>query len=264
MLLKNKNAVIYGAGGAIGGAVAKAIALAGAKVYLTGRKKKPLEYLVKEIVKSGGDAEMALVDALDEQAINKHLDRIIKQDGHIDISFNAVGIPHTGIQGIPMVDLSMENYMLPIETYAKANFLTAKTAAKHMISNKSGVILTITATPARLAYPQVGGMSASWASIEALSRNLASELGPHGIRVNCIRSNGIPETPLIGEVMSVQAKASGMTDASEFITVMASHTLLRKLPLLNDIANWAVFLASDEAGAMTGAVINLTCGEIVD
>jgi NAD(P)-dependent dehydrogenase (short-subunit alcohol dehydrogenase family) len=264
MLLKNKNAVIYGAGGAIGGAVAKAIAQAGARVFLTGRKKKPLEDLIKEIVKSGGNAEMALVDALDEQAVNRHLDSIVEQGGDIDISFNAVGIPHTGIQGIPMVDLSAESYMLPIQTYAKTNFLTARAAARHMISNKSGVILTITATPARLAYPQVGGMSASWASIEALSRNLAAELGPHGIRVNCLRSNGIPETPLIGEVMSLQAKASGMDDSSEFITAMASHTLLRKLPLLADIANWAVFLASDQAGAMTGAVINLTCGEIVD
>ena len=91
-----------------------------------------------------------------------------------------------------MVDLSIESYMLPIRTYAKTNFLTAKAAARHMISNKPGVILTITATPARLAYPQVGGMSASWASIEALSRNLAAELGPHGIRVNCLRSNGKP------------------------------------------------------------------------
>jgi NAD(P)-dependent dehydrogenase (short-subunit alcohol dehydrogenase family) len=264
MPLKNKNAVIYGAGGAIGGAVAKAIAMAGARVFLTGRKKKPLEDLVKEIVKSGGYAEMALVDALDEQAINKHLDSIVEQTGPIDISFNAIGIVHTGIQGIPMVDLSVENYMLPIQTYVKANFLTAKAAARHMIPIKSGVILSITATPARLAYPQVGGMSASWAAIEALSRNLAAELGPHGIRVNCLRSNGIPETPLIGEVMALQAKASGMADSSEFITAMASHTLLRKLPRLSDIANWAVFMASDQAGAMAGAIINLTCGEIVD
>ena len=264
MLLKNKNAIIYGAGGAIGGAAAKAIALAGARVFVTGRKKKPLEDLVATIVQAGGRAEMALVDALDEQAINRHLDTIVKQAGPPDISFNAVGINHTGVQGIPMVDLSAENYMLPILTYAKANFLTAKAAAKHMIPNKSGVILTITATPARLAYPQVGGMSASWASIEALSRNLAAELGPHGIRVNCLRSNGIPETPLIGEVMALQAKGLGMTDSSEFITAMASHTLLRKLPTLADVANWVVFMASDQAGATTGAIINLTCGEIVD
>src|SRR5579859_7494537 len=106
MLLKNKNAFIYGAGGAIGGAVARAFAMAGARVFLTGRKKEQLENLVKDIVKSGGYAEMALVDALDEQAINRHLDSIVEQAGSIDISFNAVGISHTGIQGIPAVDLS--------------------------------------------------------------------------------------------------------------------------------------------------------------
>ncbi len=207
---------------------------------------------------------MALVDALDEQAINKHLDSIVEQAGPIDISFNAVGIPHTGIQGIPVVNLSVENYMLPILTYGRTNFLTAKAAARHMISNKSGVILTITATPARLAYPQVGGMSASWAAIEALSRNLAAELGPHGIRVNCLRSNGIPETPLLKEVMTLQAKASGMNDFSAFQAAIENATLLKKLPRLTDIANWAVFMASDQAGAMAGAIINLTCGEIVD
>src|SRR5437899_12744571 len=103
MQLKNKNAVVYGAGGAIGGAVSRAFALAGARVFLTGRKKKPLEGLVKDILRSGGKAEMALVDALDEEAINKHLDSMVEQAGSVDISFNAVGIPHTGIQGIPTV-----------------------------------------------------------------------------------------------------------------------------------------------------------------
>jgi NAD(P)-dependent dehydrogenase (short-subunit alcohol dehydrogenase family) len=264
MLLKNKNAVIYGAGGAIGGAVARAFALAGARVFVTGRKKQPLEDLVKDIVKSGGRAEMALVDALDEQVINKHLDTIVGQAGPIDISFNAVGIAHTGIQGIPIVDLPVGNYMLPILTYAKTNFLTAKAAARHMLLNKSGVILTITATPARLAYPQVGGMPASWAAIEALSRNLAAELGPQGIRVNCIRSNGIPETPLLKEVMPLHAKVFGMPDFLEFQAVIESKTLSKELPKLTDIANWAVFMASDQAQAMTGSIINLTCGEIVD
>jgi NAD(P)-dependent dehydrogenase (short-subunit alcohol dehydrogenase family) len=264
MILQNKNAVIYGAGGAIGGAVARAFAQAGAHVFVSGRKKEPLENLVKDIVKSGGKAEMALVDALDENAINKHLDGIVKKVGRIDISFNAVGIPHTGIQGIPTVDLPVKNYMLPIQTYCKTNFLTAKAAARHMTSNKSGVILTITATPARLAYPQVGGMSASWAAIEALSRNLAAELGPLGIRVNCIRSNGIPETPLLKEVMPLHAEAFGMTDFTAFQAAIESHTLLKKLPQLTEVADWVVFLASDKARAMTGAVINLTCGEFVD
>ena len=264
MLLKNKNAVVYGAGGAIGRTVAYAFAQAGARLFITGRKKKPLEDLVKDIIKSGGTAEMAIVDALEENDINKHLDSIVEKVGVIDISFNAIGIPHTGIQGIPAIDLSVENYMLPILTYAKTNFLTAKAAAQHMIPNKSGVILSITATPAKLAYPQVGGMSASWASIEAFSRSLAAELGPEGIRVNCIRSNGIPETPLLKEVMPLHAKAFGMSDFSEFQSSIESHTLLKKLPKLTDIANWAVFLASDNAGAMAGAIVNLTCGEIVD
>jgi NAD(P)-dependent dehydrogenase (short-subunit alcohol dehydrogenase family) len=264
MLLTNKNVVIYGAGGAIGGAAARALAMAGAKVFLTGRKEKPLENLASDIVKSGGSADMALVDALDDRAINQHLDRIVEQAGPIDVSFNAVGIPHTGIQGIPTIDLSDENYMLPILTYSKTNFLTGKAAGRHMIPNKSGVILSITATASRLPHPNVGGMSAAWASMEALSRNLAAEFGPHGIRVNCLRAEGMPETPLVGEVMALHARAMGLSDVSGFLSAIENRTLLRKSPRLIDIANWVVFMASDQAQAMTGAIINLSCGAIAD
>ena len=108
MLLKNKVAVIYGAGGAIGGAVARAFAREGAKLFLTGRRRAPVEAVAKDIVSAGGSAEAAEVDALDEQALDTHLQSVIDNAGRVDISFNAVGIPDATILGVPLVGLDVE------------------------------------------------------------------------------------------------------------------------------------------------------------
>src|SRR5260370_38025604 len=97
MLLKNKNAVIYGAGGAVGGAVARAFAREGAKVFLTGRNLGPVEKVAKEIIAAGGAAEAAQVDALDEQAVENHASAVAKKAGTVDISFNAITpVPQPG------------------------------------------------------------------------------------------------------------------------------------------------------------------------
>jgi NADP-dependent 3-hydroxy acid dehydrogenase YdfG len=93
MLLQDKVAVIYGAGGAVGGAVARAFAAEGARLFLTGRKLAPVEAVAKDVVSAGGSAEAAQVDALDEQAVDKHLQSVIDKAGHLDISFDAIGIP---------------------------------------------------------------------------------------------------------------------------------------------------------------------------
>src|SRR5262245_12238868 len=117
MILQGKNAVIYGAGGAIGGAVARAFARDGAKLFLTGHVQGPVEAVAKEIVAAGGSAEAAEVDALDEQAVDKHLQSVIDKAGRLDISFNAIGIPDTKILGVPLVELDVEQFSLPIMTY---------------------------------------------------------------------------------------------------------------------------------------------------
>ena len=138
MMLKDKVAVIYGAGGAIGGAVACAFAREGAKLFLTGRHLAPVEAVAKDIVSAGGQAEAAEVDALDEQAVNKHLQSVIDKADRVDISFNAVGIPGTKILGVPLVELDVDHFSLPITTYATSYFLIARLAARRMVANKSG------------------------------------------------------------------------------------------------------------------------------
>jgi NAD(P)-dependent dehydrogenase (short-subunit alcohol dehydrogenase family) len=264
MILKNKTAVIYGAGGAIGSTVARSFAKAGATVYLTGKNLKTVQAIANEIVEHGGMAEAHLVDALDQDGVRKHLSMIIEKQGRLDISFNAIGIPQTGVQGIPLLQLTAEGFMNPIATYSKSHFITAIEAAKQMITNQSGVILTLTAVPSRLAAPLTGGMATSWAGIEAFTRTLAAEMGSRGIRVVCLRADGMPETETITTVFGVHAKGAGMPSNKEFQGLMESFTLLKRLPTLSELANTAVFIASDMASGITGTTINITCGSVVD
>jgi 3-oxoacyl-[acyl-carrier protein] reductase len=259
MLLENKNAVIYGAGGAIGGAVARAFAREGAKVFLAGRTLAKLDAVAREISAAGGAAATAQVDALDEQSIEKHIAEVTKKAGGIDVSFNAIGIED--VQGIPLIEMSLEDFSRPITIATRTQFLTAKAVAPHMIKEGSGVIMMITATPARLAFPLVGGFSVACAAMEGFSRSLAAELGPQGVRVICLRSAGSPES--IAEVMDVHAAANRVT-RDQFIAPLKEMTLLKRLPSLADVGNVAVLIASDYASSMTGTVANMSCGQIVD
>ena len=263
MLLANKNAVIYGAGGAIGAAVAHAFAREGANVFLTGRNLAALEVAAKEVTAAGGSAETAAVDALDERAVERHADAVVARAGSLDISFNAIGIHQEGIQGIPLVELSAAGFSLPVATYTTAHFLTARAAARRMLTQGSGVILTLTATPARLAAPLVGGMAVAWAGVEALTRVLSAELGPHGIRAVCLRPDAIPETATIEVVFGQHANALGIP-AEQFQAMAEGLTHRERLPTLAEVANAAAFVASDQASAMTGTVLNLSGGTLVD
>jgi NAD(P)-dependent dehydrogenase (short-subunit alcohol dehydrogenase family) len=263
MLLVNKTAVIYGAGGAIGSAVARALASEGAKLFLTGHRLAPVDAVAMDIVSAGGSAEAAEVDALDEQAVDQHLQSVIDKAGGVDISFNAVGIPDTNIVGVPLAELDAEQFSLPITAYTMSYFLTARLAARHMITNESGVIMTVTALLSRTGTPLVGGYGPAQAAKEALTRGLSAELAPQGIRVVGLRPHGIPETDSIKEAFEPRAKASGMT-WEQWQEALASRTHTRRLMTLEELANVAVFMASDRASGMTGTTVNLTMGSLDD
>jgi NAD(P)-dependent dehydrogenase (short-subunit alcohol dehydrogenase family) len=262
MMLTDKVAVIYGAGGAIGGAVARAFAGEGAKLFLTGRRLAPVEAVAKDVVSAGGSAEAAEVDALDEEAVDKHLQSVIDTAGRVDISFNAVGIPNPKTR-VPLVEMDVEQFSLPIATYTRAYFLTARLAARRMVANRSGVIMTVTATPSRTGTPLIGGGGPAMAAVEALTRSLSAELAPQGIRVVGLRPQGMPETGRIKESFGLYAKASGMT-WEQFQESLASRTHTRRLSTLEEMANVAVFLASDRSSGMTGTIVNLSMGSLDD
>jgi NAD(P)-dependent dehydrogenase (short-subunit alcohol dehydrogenase family) len=263
MLLANKNAIVYGAGGAVGGAVARAFAHHGARVFLAGRHLAPVQAVARIITSAGGTAEAAEVDALEEQSILDHFDLVEKKAGQVDISFNAIGIPQPGIQGIPLTELPVDSFLLPVVSYVKSHFLTSRSAARHMIAKGSGVILMHTPSPAREGTPLVGGMAPAWAAMEALSRNLSAEFGAQGVRAVCFRTTGMPETATIDVVFGLHAKAIGMT-REQFQALMEGMSHRRRSTTLKELTDAAVFAASDMGAGITGAVLNLTGGKAVD
>jgi NAD(P)-dependent dehydrogenase (short-subunit alcohol dehydrogenase family) len=262
-VLKNKVAVIYGAGGAIGGAVARAFAAEGALLFLTGRHLAPVEAVARDVSAAHGPADAAEVDALDEQAVDTHLQSVIDEAGRVDISFNAVGIPDTEILGVPLAELDIELFSLPILAYTRSYFLTARLAARHMVPNGSGVIMTVTALHSRTGIALVGGYGPAMAAKEALTRDLSAELAPHGIRVVGLRPQAVPETRTIKEAFEPRAKASGMT-WEQWQEFLAGRTHARRLMTLEELANVAVLMASEKASGMTGTIVNLTMGSLDD
>jgi NAD(P)-dependent dehydrogenase (short-subunit alcohol dehydrogenase family) len=260
-LLDGKVAVIYGAGGALGGAFARAFAREGAMVVLAGRRPGPLERVAAEIVGAGGRAEVAPVDALDAEAVEKHAAAIEARQGKIDVAVNLVTIPVT--QGAKLVDMPLGQFADAIAVALRAHFLTATAAGRRMIRRRAGVLLTVTAQPARKPYPNTGGFGVACAALEALYRQLAAELGPHGVRAVVLRSAGSPDAPGVDEALRVHAEVEGITREA-FEARIAEATMLKRLPRMAEVAAAAVLAATDRASALTAAVLNVTCGELAD
>src|SRR5919106_1930552 len=230
MLLKNKNAVIYGAAGAIGSAVARMFAREGAHVFVTGRTLPPVAAVAREIQTSGGRANAAQVDALDAQAVEAHLDDVVGTTGRVDVSFNAVGFRE--IQGVPLVELTLEDFLYPITAWCTTVFLTSRAAARRMRQQGAGVILTINAPAGHEAL--AGGFGAACSAIETLSRTLAAEEGPHGVRVLCLQPSAVPESAALRRSAAQHATGRGIA-LDDFLRSMATDTLLGRLPTLEEV-----------------------------
>ena len=253
MLLQNKNAIFFGAGGSVGGAIARALAKAGARLFLSNRSIEAVKKLSAEIISRGGNAQAYAIDALDETAVNDFVANIAKEAGGIDICFNLINLQD--IQGVPLVDLSLEDYTRPVRRAMESHFITGTAAGRVMMKQGSGVILSLTATPGGIGYPLAGGFGPACRLIENISLGLASELGPYGVRVVNIRSGGSPDsTPF------VEAIKYGGDKAKDFIKKIEDDTMLKKMPLMEDIANTALFLASNMAAGITGVTVDVTCG----
>lgn len=265
MLLTDKIAVIYGGGGAIGGAVARSFAREGAHVFLAGRTLAKLQRVAEDIRAAGGRADVAEVDALDEEAVNRHADGIAASAGRIDIALNAIGLMH--VQGPPLAELSLADFSLPISGYTRSNFITAKAVARHMAQQGSGVILTLSTPGSRMTGQGFLGYGVTCAAIEGFSRILAGELGASGIRVICLRPDAIPEAQPHSHARQVFqgfADRFGTTVDAMLAERGRAGTLLQRFPKLDEVADYAAFVASDRGRAMTGAIANLSCGSLVD
>jgi NAD(P)-dependent dehydrogenase (short-subunit alcohol dehydrogenase family) len=262
MMLEDRTAVVYGGGGAIGGAVARSLAAAGARVHLVGRSRDRLEKVAGDIGDIGG---VAVLDALDESAVADHADIVAAGAGGIDVAVNAVSVPFA--HGTPAAELTLEAIMHPIDTLLRANLVTARAVAPHMTARRSGTILMFSSGAARVAVPGSVGYGTACAAVEALTQRLAVELGPSGVRVVCLRPHAVADGPAhgssAGEVFRRRAAAAGLGIDEWLARWGADVTLLGRLPTVAQVADAAAFLAADGAAAVTGTVVDLTCGNAV-
>lgn len=263
--LQGRTAVVYGGGGAIGGAVAHVLAREGATVHLAGRTHASLARVADEIAAAGGRVETAVVDALDERQVEAHVAGIVAGGGRIDVMLNAVGVDH--VQGVPLAALSLAQFERPIAAHVRTAFVTARACARPMVAQGSGVILTLSTPGSRLSGPGFLGYGVTCAAVEGFSRILAGELGPAGVRVVCLRADAMPDTldrSYTGPMFARMAEQQGISAEQLLAARAEAGALLRRPPRLAELAEFAAFVASDRAGAMTGAIANLTCGSIVD
>ncbi len=249
MLLENKVAVIYGGGGNIGGAAARAFAREGARVFLAGRTASSLEDVAADVRSNGGVADTSVVDALEESQVNAFVDDVIARTGKLDISFNV--IDYRDVQK-PLTEITLDEFQQPIVTATRTQFLTTSAAARHMIPQGSGVILTFGGSGPQ-TFPGLGGFKIALDAVEGLRRQWASELGPHGIRVVSMKTGGVPET-----------MPKNFPGADDIMASILDGTLLKRAATLEDVGNVAAFLASDHARTMTSTEVNISCGALVD
>jgi 3-oxoacyl-[acyl-carrier protein] reductase len=249
MLLENKTAVIYGGGGAIGGALARGFAAEGAKVFLAGRTPATLDSVADEIRRAGGLAETAVVDALDEAAVNGWVDSIASIAGSIDISVNVIS---QDAIFTPLIDMPVADFGRAMDKVARSFLLTAKAAARHMVKQGSGVILHFGGSDSTNSLPGLGTVQIGCDMVEAMRRQWACELGAHSIRVVSMRTGGIPES--MGDDPETEPFKQQIVDA----------TLLKRAATLADVGRVAAFLASDHARTLTSTQVNISCGSLVD
>jgi 3-oxoacyl-[acyl-carrier protein] reductase len=249
MLLENKVAVIYGAGGRIGSAVSQAFARQGARVFLAGRTRAKLDQVADEIRSNGGRADTAVVDALDERAVGEFVEAVVAQAGRIDISFNLVSY---GDVQQPLIGLAVEDFLQPITTAMRTHFLTIRAAARHMIQRGSGVILAFGGSGPQ-TVPGLGGFKIALDAVEGLRRQWAVELGRHGIRLVTLKTAGIAET-----------LPEDIPGRDEIIESIQQAALLNHTATLADVGNVAAFVASDLASSMTASEVNISCGALMD
>src|SRR5713226_1813111 len=262
-LLTHKRAVIFGAGGAVGTAVAKEFAVQGATVFLSGRTLNAVEQVAADIHQDGGVAYAAQVDALDEQAVQAYLDRVAQEGGSIDILLNVIGPqPKDYGNGTNTLELPLEQFLLPLSTLVPSQFITARSAARHMVRQHSGVILFVTATPAR-GSPNATAIGSAFGAMESLLRCLAADLGPAGVRVVGIRSGPMLGTRTIEQSFENVARTLGVSKA-QVVSRFEQGSLLKSSSTVADTARLAAFLASDGARTFTGAIVNASSGRVID
>jgi len=266
MRIPGRNAIIYGGSGAIGSAMAVALAMGGLNVHLVGRTGKRMEVVVKTINSLGYRVTSSLMDVNAQNCVERHAEDVASRHGGIDVVVNALGFE----RGTPtaLADLSVADFFRPIDAYLGAYLGIAKSASAHMKNGGGGVIISVFSAQGRQSAKDLLGYSVACSGMESLTRSLAAELGTDDIRVVGIRSETVPESVDIGShtrtVHEHLLSTDGSSSEQAIERANRSRTLLNRLPTVADLAQAGAFLASAGAGAMTGTILNLTCGSVSD
>lgn len=262
-LLSQKHAVLFGAGGAIGTAVAKEFASQDATVFLSGHHLAAVDQLAATIRHDGGTAHAAEVDALDERAVDAYLDDVVRKAGRIDVVLNVMGPQARDYaNATPTMTLPLDKFMLPLTTLVASQFVTARVAARSMVKQQAGVILFITALPGR-GLANAAAIGAAFGAMESLLRTLAVELGPAGIRVVGLRPGAMVETRTMQQSLENAVGAFGLSK-EQIVAGFAQRMLVQRFTTVEDTARLAAFLASDSARTITGAIVNASSGAVID
>ena len=263
-ILQGKHAVEFGAAGSVGAAVAKEFAGEGAEVFLAGRTKASVDAVAREIKAAGGKARAAAVDALDEAAVTTYVDGVAKETGRIDIVFNAVGTrPSNYGNGKNVLDLPADEFIVGVNTMLKSQYITARAAARHMVKQKAGAIVLLTGAPAGAHIDGVTAIGSACGAVEALTRNLALDLSPHGVRAVCVRSSAMTDSRTIQETVEMIAARTN-APREQIVARLANLTMSKTTASVYDTARAVAFVASDKARMMTSNVINSTGGAVED
>jgi 3-oxoacyl-[acyl-carrier protein] reductase len=248
MLLDEKVAVVYGAG-SIGGAMARAFGAEGARVFIGDRTAAKAEALAAEIEAAGGSARGLAVDALDEESVRGFVEAVVAEAGRLDVSVNLISVGD--VQGTPLAEMGWADFMRPIETAVRSNFLTVNAAVPHM--TRGGVVLFFGGSGDPVPNYSIGGFQIALHAVEAMRRQYASELGAAGVRFVTLRTAGVPDT--IPDVMD---------GGEELAKSLNEMTMTGRAATLEDVGAVAAFVASDKARTMTAATVNVSAGALID
>lgn len=243
-MLKNKIALITGAGRGIGRAIAIALAKEGAEVVINYNGSEERTKEVKQTIEeNGGKASIYKCNVSDFVACEAMIKDIVKEYGHLDILVNNAGITKDGL----IMKMKEEDFDSVLNVNLKGTFNTIRHSARQMLKQRSGKIINISSVSGILGNVGQANYAASKAGVIGLTKTMARELGSRGITVNAI-APGFVDTEMT-EVLSEEIRENA-----------CKQIILGRFGKPEDIANTAVFLASDKADYITGQVISVDGG----
>ena len=259
MKLREKSALITGAGSGIGKGIAEAFAREGASVAIADLNFSAAQAVSKQINSAGGRAIPIQMDVANEDQVNAGMEQVVQNFGGVDVL-----VSNAGIQIInPIVDFSFSDWRKLVGIHLDGSFLTTRAAMRAMISNRrGGTILYMGSIHSHIASPNKSAYIAAKHGIVGLAKAVAKEGAKHGIRSNVI-CPGFVRTPLVEKQIPEQAQLLGITEEEVIKNVMLRETVSGEFTSIEDVAATAVFLASFPSNALTGQSIVVSHGHFM-